>query len=180
MRLRVKKISIILLVLLFIPPVLLASGDMEQTKTLKKDREIWSAKSKVLNRYSKELSETGFDLTGIAVTESYYRQQGPVLQPVYFKYRQVGGIVCADYRSIVGPPVNKHQADFIRTFDHVVIGQYMSVSRDNNTASHVNQVFASGGVRSAPGPRADNTDNSRGYLLGYLHESLVDLVYCRA
>ena len=67
MRLRVKKISIILLVLLFIPPVLLASGDMEQTKTLKKDREIWSAKSKVLNRYSKELSETGFDLTGIAV-----------------------------------------------------------------------------------------------------------------
>ena len=67
MRLRMKRISIILLVLLFIPQVLLASGDMEQIKILKKDREIWSAKSKVLNRYSKELSETGLDLTGIAV-----------------------------------------------------------------------------------------------------------------
>ena len=67
MRLKVKKISIILLVLLFIPQVLLSSGDVEQIKTPKKDREVWSAKSKVLNKYSEELSETGLDLTGIAV-----------------------------------------------------------------------------------------------------------------
>jgi len=67
MRLKVKKICIILLVLLFIPQALLASGNMEQIKTLQKDREAWSAKSKVLSRYSKELSETGLDLTGIAV-----------------------------------------------------------------------------------------------------------------
>jgi hypothetical protein len=54
MRLKVKKTCIILLVLLFIPQILLASGDAERIKTLKKDREVWSAKSKVLNKYSEE------------------------------------------------------------------------------------------------------------------------------
>ena len=67
MRLRAKKIGIILSGLLFIPQVWSASGNMEQIKTLKKDREAWSAKREMLNGYAKELSDTGMELTAIAV-----------------------------------------------------------------------------------------------------------------
>ena len=62
MKLRVKTIYSILFILLFIPHILLASGDIKRIETLKKDRNAWASMSKVLNRYSRDLSEIGIKL----------------------------------------------------------------------------------------------------------------------
>ena len=77
MKLRLKKICIFFLIILFIPQLLLAAnnqiGNTKPTSVPDEDRTVWLAKGKVLKNYVNELNDMGADLADKA-------EDDPILQ----------------------------------------------------------------------------------------------------
>lgn len=80
MRLRVKKICIIFLIVLFIPQLLLADNNQlenrKPTNVSAEDRAVWLARSKVISNYKNKLDEIGGDLAEKAKENQIYQDAG--------------------------------------------------------------------------------------------------------
>ena len=86
MRLRVKKICIIFLIVLFIPQLLLADnhqlGNTKPTNVSTEDRTVWLARSKVFHNYKNKLDDIGGDLAEKAKDNQIYQDAGEYITDI--------------------------------------------------------------------------------------------------